>query len=261
MQDQGKFLWSENGFSTVILISAGYALAVALGCWTMERFPTFSPNTKLFSSIHNTFLCVLSVYIFVGAAPQFYHNWKGTDFNVTLFYCDEAEVLKEGMENWHYVFFLTKFLEFLDTAFLILNRKYSYSLGWYLQVYHHSTTAAIAWVAWWRNVPAWWYGLLSNAFVHIIMYLYFSMVVLDRRLRSVGHLVTHIQLVQFYVAMGSAFVVNGIQDLWGYDCNDSFHGRMFVSFMYLSYLLFFLAFHKERSAAMKKRQQEKSKRL
>jgi hypothetical protein len=68
-------------------------------------------------------------------------------------------------------------------------------------VYHHSTTASIAWVAWFHNVPNAWFGLVSNTFVHIIMYFYFAVVVYDRRIRVIGHFVTYVQLIQFYCGM------------------------------------------------------------
>lgn len=87
-----------------------------------------------------------------------------------LVICDEKNVMKEGQEYWFWWFFISKFLEFIDTVFLILNRKHSPSAGWYLQVYHHSTTASVAWVAWHYNVPNAWFGLMSNTFVHIVMY-------------------------------------------------------------------------------------------
>jgi elongation of very long chain fatty acids protein 4 len=67
------------------------------------------------------------------------------------------------------------------------------------QVYHHSTTASIAWVAFWGEVSSGYIGLLSNCFVHIVMYLYFALVAMDRDLRKYGHWVTKLQLVQFWL--------------------------------------------------------------
>lgn len=248
----GFELWSEDSFPIVIALSAAYVVCVLIACWLMEMFPSFKPNTKLLNSASNFGMCIFSTYIFIGALPPFIENWKATGWDTSLIYCDENQVLKNNMEYWHYLFYMSKFLEFIDTVFLILNRKYSNSVGWYLQVYHHSTTASIAWVAWWLNVPAWWYGLLSNAFVHILMYFYFAVVVYDRRLRQVGHFVTYVQLLQFYLAVGSAVIINIMQDFAGYKCNDDFEGRMFVSLMYLSYLAFFLVFHRERKKKIKK---------
>lgn len=103
------------------------------------------------------------------------HHFVATNAGTSLSFndlviCDEKNVMKEGQEYWFWWFFISKFLEFIDTVFLILNRKHSPSAGWYLQVYHHSTTASVAWVAWHYNVPNAWFGLMSNTFVHIVMY-------------------------------------------------------------------------------------------
>jgi len=132
-------------------------------------------------------------------------------------------------------------------VFLILNRKHSPSAGWYLQVYHHSTTASVAWVAWHYNVPNAWFGLMSNTFVHIVMYFYFAVVVYDRRVRVIGHFVTYIQLIQFYCVVGSAFYSQFMTLALDTKCNDSYWGRMYVTVIYASYLVFFLVFHKART--------------
>lgn len=220
----------------------------------MDRNPSwdFKSHTKLPNSIHNVMMCVLSAYMFFGALPQVWNTFQTTNktFN-SLVICDEEEELKQGQEHWFWWFFISKFFEFIDTVFLILNRKHSPSAGWYLQVYHHSTTASVAWVAWFYNVPNAWFGLMSNTLVHILMYFYFAVVVYDRRVRVIGHFVTYIQLIQFYCVVGSAFYSQFMTLVLDYKCDDSYLGRMYVTVIYASYLVFFLVFHKARTKTMK----------
>ena len=66
-----------------------------------------------------------------------------------------------------------------DSSFSCLTRiphRYSFTVGFGLQVYHHSTTSSIAWVAWFYMIPCCFLGLLTNTFVHVIMYFYFAVV-------------------------------------------------------------------------------------
>lgn len=246
--------WSTDGLDQVVIFSMAYFIFVYGFTSLMDSNPTwdFKGYTKLPNALHNMAMCILSAYMFFGALPGVWKGFQESDKGWTLIRCDEEEVLKAGQEHWFKWFFISKFLEFIDTFFLILNRKHSSSVGWYLQVYHHSTTASIAWVAWFHNVPNAWFGLVSNTFVHIIMYFYFAVVVYDRRIRVIGHFVTYVQLIQFYCVVGSAFWVQYTTYFQGNACNDSYWGRSFVTIMYASYLLFFLVFHSERSSGMKK---------
>jgi len=254
MMDWVGETWTQGGVVQVGVFSAAYFVFVQVATSVMDNNPSwdFKQYTKLPNSIHNMLMSVLSAYMFFGALPQVWNTFQETDktFN-DLVICDDKEILKKGQEYWFWWFFVSKFLEFIDTVFLILNRKHSPSAGWYLQVYHHSTTASVAWVAWFYNVPNAWFGLMSNTFVHIVMYFYFAVVVYDRRVRVIGHFVTYIQLIQFYCVVGSAFYSQFMTLVLNYECDDSYFGRMYVTVIYASYLVFFLVFHKARTKTMK----------
>jgi len=90
----------------------------------------------------------------------------------TVLVCDNEWRLRPNMGYWFYWFYISKFVEYLDTAFLIFGKKYAWRVGWYLQVWHHFITASVAWVAWNYPTPAFYMGLSTNTFVDIIMFAY-----------------------------------------------------------------------------------------
>jgi len=95
---------------------------------------------------------------------------------------------------WAYVYYLSKYVELLDTVFLALKGKL---VGWGgLNVYHHSLVVFMAWL-WLDCAQSLQHiGILANTAVHVVMYAYFC-------LQSLGHsprwkpLVTQMQIVQF----------------------------------------------------------------
>ena len=113
------------------------------------------------------------------------YGWK-----LEYLWRDDELVLREGMESVYYWFYISKYVEYLDTVFLILAQKHSNTVGWYLQIYHHFTTGTVAWVAWFKPIPSCFVGLVTNTFVHIVMYAYYALVLHAKQLRNYGHFVT-----------------------------------------------------------------------
>eukprot|EP00035_Acanthoeca_spectabilis_P023891 m.451365 g.451365 ORF g.451365 m.451365 type:complete len:316 (+) comp20143_c0_seq1:221-1168(+) len=246
--------WSPGGLPQVLVFTSLYFVMVVGLILYMESNPSTKPNTKHVGAAHNLGMSILSAWMFFGGAVQFWSNWsKHGGYENSLTWCDDQNRLREGMEPYYYFFFVSKFLEYFDSVLLILGRKYSLSVGFSLQVYHHSTTASIAWVAFWGEVPSAYIGLLSNCFVHIVMYLYFALVSMDRGLRQYGHWVTKLQLIQFWITFFSSifWLVYKRNECWSV-------GSLYVIVMYFSYLIFFLVFNQVRTASMKGRSSSKA---
>merc|ERR1712087_1062039 len=73
-----------------------------------------------------------------------------------------------------WVHYCDKYLEFLDTYFMVLRGKMDQVS--FLHVYHHFT---IAW-AWWIGIWFWpvgdcYFGALLNSLIHVMMYSYYTM--------------------------------------------------------------------------------------
>ena len=120
--------------------------------------------------LHNSFLAIASLVMFLGVLKHLALNWNDEKWDSSLLFCDKTQALSSRMDMWFYIFYMSKYFEFIDTLFLILKKKEVIFLHWY----HHMVTPAIVWFAWYYDVTSAWYGPLTNTFVHVLMYTYYA---------------------------------------------------------------------------------------
>jgi len=158
----------------------------------MKDRPEFT-NLKTFTIIHNAVMSILSLVMFLGLAYELAVAWSQYGWDLHLAYCDPLNVLRTpGVDFWFYIFYLSKFYEYIDTILLILKKKPVI----FLHSFHHWVTPIIVWTAAFYPMAASWMGPISNSFVHIVMYAYYAMCEFNLD-RSYGSYVTKIQLTQF----------------------------------------------------------------
>lgn len=105
------------------------------------------------------------------------------------------EAANTGATYAVWVHYCDKYLEFLDTYFMVLRGNYHQVS--FLHVYHHFT---IAW-AWWLGIWFWpegdcYFGALLNSLIHVMMYSYYTMSLLRINCPFKKYL-TMAQLAQF----------------------------------------------------------------
>jgi len=127
-----------------------------------------SPGFRACIALHNLGLAVFS-------AVCAWNSWRvvlqhAAERGFMAIYCDSDGMLwHSGLGAWSFIFYLSKFYEFVDTWILVLKGKPA-SL---LQVYHHTGIAFIMWAAV-ASQSAWLlFVVLLNAFIHTLMYTYF----------------------------------------------------------------------------------------
>jgi len=135
-------------------------------------------------NVAQVILNVWMVYRFVSAVA-----WKGHPF------IGDVLTMDKGTTYAVWVHYCNKYLEFLDTYFMILRGKNEQVS--FLHVYHHTT---IAW-AWWiamRLCPGGdsYFGALLNSWIHVMMYSYYALSLLKVPCPWKRYL-TMAQLVQF----------------------------------------------------------------
>lgn len=98
---------------------------------------------------------------------------------------------------WSYVFYLSKYVELLDTLFVVLRGSAVPHFG--LQVYHHALVLPMMWLWLESSMSLQHIGLLFNTGVHVVMYLYYALVTLkvDKRKLWWKRYITRLQIVQF----------------------------------------------------------------
>ena len=97
-----------------------------------------------------------------------------------------------GLWFWSYVYYLSKYYEFLDTVLLALKAKPTS----FLHVFHHAGVVSMSWL-WVDQVQSMQFGgLLMNTLVHVIMYYYYFLTALKISPWWKKY-ITMIQIIQF----------------------------------------------------------------
>lgn len=107
------------------------------------------------------------------------------------------------MANILYIHYLSKFIEFLDTAIMI--GKQNWRQLSFLHVFHHATTGFPVWWLIMRHCPggAPYFVCFGNSLVHVTMYLHYLLRGLSLP-SPIKPFVTLLQILQFVTYLGQA---------------------------------------------------------
>eukprot|EP01096_Ripella_sp_DP13-Kostka_P013884 TRINITY_DN6121_c0_g1_i1.p1 TRINITY_DN6121_c0_g1~~TRINITY_DN6121_c0_g1_i1.p1 ORF type:complete len:304 (+),score=140.88 TRINITY_DN6121_c0_g1_i1:246-1157(+) len=230
-----------SDLSAPLITTALFAATIVILKKYMASNPSFNPDTKFISKVHNYILCAISFVMFV--ASFFYLFSKNDTGSAKGIFCNSTTTpLPTELHFWLYVYYLTKFYEYLDTVILVLNRRPLI----FLHVYHHMIVPFMVWT-WIRSdniLSA--HGIIYNAGVHTLMYYYYAS---NNRNLFFKRLVTQLQIIQFI----SSFIlglVHFVYHMTTDGCN-SFHVFLYAALINASFLTLFLNFF--RSTYGKKR--------
>ncbi|GBG25336.1 Elongation of very long chain fatty acids protein 5 [Hondaea fermentalgiana] len=199
----GKPLISTEEMMALIV---GYLAFVVFGSGFMKVFVEKPFELKYLKLAHNIFLTGLSMYMATECARQAYLGGYKL-FGNPMEKGNEAHA--PGMANIIYIFYVSKFLEFLDTVFMILGKKWK-QLS-FLHVYHHASISFI-WGIIARFAPGGdaYFSTILNSCVHVMLYGYYASTTLGYGfMRPLRPYITTIQLTQFM-----AMVVQSVYDFY-----------------------------------------------
>ena len=158
-------------------------------------------HIKPYVIAHNVFLVLLHLILYPLGL------WS-TDFGYSCWECKRIDIHhpvhghKEYMALMlGYVYFLTKFFELADTVFFVLRKKQAHVST--LHVFHHASMPIFCYLAakfsTWHTVG--WVAML-NAFVHIVMYSYYTLAALGvQRWLWLKKYITQLQIFQFVLIL------------------------------------------------------------
>ncbi|KAJ5214881.1 hypothetical protein N7468_010560 [Penicillium chermesinum] len=181
--------------------------------WSISR--TFVYRQMM--TLHNAALALFSAWSLCGMLYTVYYHWllarpelgTASSLHLVEFLCrfDQREyrILKPRMDGSrdgviyiYWIFYLSKFYEVVDT-FIILSRGKKSST---LQTFHHAGVILIGWVGLRYESPMAPPGATLNAFVHTLMYSYFTLQTLGISVsKPLKRALTIIQIVQFIVGL------------------------------------------------------------
>lgn len=157
--------WPLAQFDIAVKVALGYLAFVLLGSLMMYFLPSL-PFLYPFKFLYNIIQVMLCSYMCIEAAVRAYEGGytliPGNPFNQT----------NPNVGFILYVFYLSKILDFLDTAFIIFEKRWK-QLS-FLHVYHHTSI----FLFYWLNVNVGYDGdvyltIVLNGLIHTIMYTYY----------------------------------------------------------------------------------------
>ncbi|GAU95331.1 hypothetical protein RvY_06965 [Ramazzottius varieornatus] len=192
-------------FDLILLLGVGYLAMVYYGPRYMKHRKPM--ELKGLMAAYNVVMVVTSLWMFL----EFVINSRSV-LEYFLCICQPHRISYEPSElrivTAFYVYFLSKPVEFLDTAFMILKKKNSQIT--FLHIFHHFSMLFITFATM-LHAPSDQaiYGPIINTFVHVVMYSYYllSMFPALQPYLWWKKYLTQLQLVQFLLIL-SATIVN-----------------------------------------------------
>lgn len=186
----------SNPIVTIALCLAYFRFVKVWGPRFMENRPAFELRGVLM--VYNVCQIFINAYLFweVGQSGWFYGKFNYLCEPVD--YSDNPSAVR--VMNAGYLFFLSKFGDFLDTVFFIMRKKSNQITA--LHVIHHGIIPMYMWpLIRFANGGNTVIGGFINAFVHVIMYSYYFVSSMGPRFQHFNLMwkksVTICQIVQF----------------------------------------------------------------
>ncbi|KAK0727155.1 GNS1/SUR4 family protein [Lasiosphaeria miniovina] len=180
---------------SAMFITLYYAMIISGKEWMRHRKPFKLHGPFL---VHNFFLSALSAFLLAlyveQLLPTLYN--KGTYYAI----CEAGGGWTKPLVTLYYLNYLTKYVELLDTAFLILKKK---PLT-FLHCYHHGATALLCYSQLVGSTAVSWVPITLNLTVHVVMYAYYFLAARGIRVWW-KEWVTRLQIAQFVIDLGFVY--------------------------------------------------------
>ncbi|CAL5227098.1 g10004 [Coccomyxa viridis] len=190
--------------------------------------------------------------MFVGTA---FESLKVSEYKgsaMWMFCLPKGTPIKGSLFFWSYVYYMSKFYEFIDTILLVLKGK---KLT-FLHVFHHAWVVVMAF--WWLEAAQslQQIALLTNTAIHVLMYYYYFMCSIKRPPRW-KKLVTQAQIVQFVFSFTVSVPFWIIHATQGGKCSG-FQALVLNAAFNLCLLFLFVNFHRKSYQGRQKAHREQN---
>ncbi|CAE8678033.1 unnamed protein product [Polarella glacialis] len=229
--------WCREHWYLSIVVSGLYLVLLSAGTAWMKDKEAF--NLKAPLAVWNLFLAVFSFCGMVRTVPHLIA--MGSEYGFMYTVCRAATIsYGNGPAGlWVCLFIFSKYVELIDTWFLVVRKRNVGFLHWY----HHCTVLLYCWHAYVWEMPTGIYFVAMNYSVHAIMYLYYFLAAVMKRPPKWALLVTIVQLVQ--MAIGITITVIHIATMMNRtvpNCDGHLPNLAAALCMYASYFMLFAQF-------------------
>lgn len=247
----GKFIPSEFEFVEgklplsdlrhVAIAIALYYIIIFGGRAVLRPFKPFKLNCLF--QIHNLILTSVSFTILILMVEQLIPMISKYGLYYSI--CNIG-AWTQPMVTLYYMNYIVKYIEFIDTLFLVLKHK---KLT-FLHTYHHGATALLCYTQLIGTTSISWVVISLNLGVHVIMYWYYFLAARGIRVWW-KEWVTRFQIVQFIFDIGFIYFACYQKMVHTYapslphcgDCVGSTTASLSGFFIVSSYLVLFIAFY------------------
>ncbi|KAK9472839.1 elongation of fatty acids protein-like protein [Dipodascopsis tothii] len=238
-----RFVQGELPQSTVTpmaLTIVAYYVVILGGRELMRDRPAFKLSAlfQLHNVLLSGFSALLLALFFEQILPVVYRH--GIYYAV----CNEA-AWTQPLVTLYYLNYMTKYVELLDTVFLVLKKK---PLT-FLHTYHHGATAALCYSQLVGHTSVSWVVISINLAVHVVMYWYYFLSARGIRVWW-KEWVTRFQIIQFLVDIVFVFTCSYTHFAYKYtdlptvgDCHGEEYAAIYGCGILSSYLFLFVALY------------------
>ncbi|KAL8872149.1 MAG: hypothetical protein Q9174_002171 [Haloplaca sp. 1 TL-2023] len=227
--------------ATVTMLVSYYVLVLG-GREFMKNRKPFKLNALFM--IHNLYLTLASGIMLVLFIEQLVPTvWRrGIFFAI----CDHRGGWTRELVVLYYMNYITKYVELIDTVFLVLKKK---PLT-FLHTYHHGATALLCYSQLIGLTAVSWVPITLNLLVHVVMYWYYFQSARGVRIWW-KEWITRLQIAQFIIDLGFVYFASYTYFTSTYFPNAPTYGKCageeFAAFAGMgilsSYLLLFISFY------------------
>ena len=234
----GYYNYYYHYSNTLSIIAALYLPTIFTIKWYMsDKQPLRSTFYNKLLGVWNLFLGISSgIGAYYYLVPFIIHDIQENGLNSSI--CIGKYMNDDLVTHIVILFNFSKFLEFVDTLFIVSRKSHLD----FLHYYHHIVTCIYCWVGGYLQITTGVYFAGINLFVHAIMYSYYALVAFDLNIfYKYRKYITIIQITQMFAGI---YVICS----WLYNCtNDSIYHIihhvaglvMYMSYAYLFSKLFF----------------------
>lgn len=202
-------MYEEFSEDPLYLLLIPYIVGQPLFRKFVQKTDIYNKNKAFCKNVMGAYNLIMAVFSFIASMSMFYTvaTMPGSVYS-TGHFAEPTGVFKFVT----YLFYASKYVEFLDTYFLILCDR---PVSWLQYIHHIGAVIDMGFLYWGENDGVWIF-VAWNGFIHTIMYYYYACAIMKWEFKLMPkHYITSMQLVQFFTGLGAYFKYGAVDAFWG----------------------------------------------